>query len=285
MFLSVFPKAKPHPADKKEKSSEARFVSKPYKPEIRYFETEADLIKLVCENTWSPFIFKEFRREDDFVYTDMIAFDIDDGQTIEEAEKAVHKLDISCLCLPSTSHSDELHKFRLIFPLSMSIKSPAVYRTTYAKLAEHFNVDPACKDLARFYYGSKLLDGFWYEADLLVPSIAEKPRSAAVQRFEHKHNVAVGETIEELVEALYGEPRDKIPDNIAYFLEHAKSGLAGEMYVRANSFIFTCGLMNCEQDRVNAVFYELYPYGVDTKVEYMVDKIWNEGYTAREEEL
>ena len=228
-------------------------------------------------------MFKEYRKQDDFLYTDVIAFDIDNGQTIEEAEKAVHRLDISCLCLPSTSHSPELHKFRLIFPLVRSIRNSEEYKTTYSKLAEHFNVDPACKDLARFYYGSKMIDGFWYESKLLEPTVAEKPKKVDLKRFAHKHNVVVGESLEELTITLFDEKRDKIPDNVAYFLENAADGMSGEMYHRSNSFLFTCGLMGCKQENIEAVFYELYPYEVTTKVKYMVDKIIKEGYTAREE--
>ena len=281
--LSIFPKAKPHPENQREKSSEARFVSKPYMPEIVEFETEQDLIDVVCNNTWSPFLFKGYRKEVNFISTDVIAFDIDSGQTIEEAEAVVHKLDIACLCLPSTSHSDELHKFRLIFPLSKTITNVDDYKITYAVLAEHFNVDPACKDAARFYYGSKQIDGFFYESELLTPTTFQKPKTGEIKRFNHKDNVVVGEGLKGLVESLYGEPRDSIPDTVSYFLEHAANGMKGEMYVRGNSFLFTSALMGCEKDRIMVVFYELYPYKVDSKVEYMVNKIIDEGYEAREE--
>lgn len=229
-------------------------------------------------------MFEGFRNQSNFLSTDFMVLDIDDKMTIEEAEKVVHQLDITTLCIPSTSHTDQDHRFRLIFPLSRVITNKPDFETTMMKLTEFFPADPSCiGDTARFFFGGKLIDGFFYESDLLVPSAAEKPKNGAVQRFEHKHNVAVGETIEELVEQLYGEPRTKVPDNIAYFLENAHTGLEGEMYCRGNSFLFTCGLLGLKYDRIIQVFYGLYPYDVTSKVEYMVDKIINEGIEASEE--
>jgi hypothetical protein len=284
MKLSIFPKAKALPKSKEEKSKEAWYTSRPHLPEVINVSTDEELIETICNNAWSPSVFNGFRNQANFLSTDFMVLDIDDGMTIEEAEKTVHTLNIACLCLPSTSHTDEDHRFRLIFPMSRAIITKSEFESTMLKLAEVFPADPSCiGDTARFFFGGKLVDGFWYDADLLVPVVAKKPDKAELKRFEHKDNIVVGEGIKELTESLYGEKRTKIPDNIAYFLENASSGLAGEMYARGNSFLFTCGLLGIDQDRVNAVFYEIYPYDIDTKIEYMVDKIWNEGYDAREE--
>ena len=155
MKLSIFPKAQALPS-KEEKGKEARFTSKPYLPEIVKFNTHKELINIICKNAWSPFTFEEYRSQDGFCSADVLAFDIDDGQTIEEAEAMVHKLDVIALCVPSTSHTDDAHRFRLIFPLSKTITKAEVYKATYAKIAEYFNVDPACKDTARFFFGGKL---------------------------------------------------------------------------------------------------------------------------------
>jgi len=283
MKLSVFPESKAHPKSKEEKKSNSFKVSKPYKPLLKEFSTTDELIDIVCNNTWSPFVFKDYRRESDFISTDFIAFDIDSGMRIEESEKVVHQLDIDCLCLPSPSFTEEDHRYRLIFPLARTITNVADYKQTYYDLAKNFPVDPACKDAARFYYGSTLESGYLYESKLLVPIPAEKPKNSEIKRFEHKANVVVGEDIEGLVESLYGEPRTKIPDTIAYFFEHIGTGFPGEMYVRSNSFLFTCGLLGLESDRIEAVFYELYPYDVDSNVRHMVQKVIEEGYEVREE--
>ena len=281
MKLSIFPKSKALPS-KDEKGKEARFTSKPYLPEILEFATHEDLIEVICNHAWSPFIFKEYRSQDGFCSADVLAFDIDNGQTIEEAEAMVHKLDIAALCIPSTSHTDDAHRFRLIFPLAKTITKADVYKATYAKVAEYFSVDPACKDVARFFFGGKLVDGFWYEGKLLEPVKPVRVVKAAVERYNSREAVIVGDSIEELVVALFGESRTKIPDCVAHFLENAPDNLDGQWYHSSNSFLFTCGLMGLEKDRITDVFFSLYPH--EELTEKKVDAIIEDGMNAREEE-
>ncbi len=282
MKLSIFPKSKALPS-KEEKGREARFTSKPYLPELTEFSTHEELIELICNNAWSPSIFTEYRRQDGFISTDLMVLDIDDGMTIEEAEKVVHSLDIATLCIPSTSHSDEAHRFRLIFPLSKTISKVGVFEATMRKLAEVFPADPSCVgDTARFYFGGKLVDGFWYKASLLDPVVPEKPKKKVISHFEAKDTITVGEDLKERVEALYGESRTKVPEGIADFLQNAPDNLAGRWYAASNRFLFTCGLSGLDHERITEVFFSLYPH--EELTEYKVDKMIMDGYTAREEE-
>jgi hypothetical protein len=282
MNLSIFTKAQALPS-KSDKAKEARFTSKPYYPETKSFNTEEELIDIICNYAWSPSVFSGYRNQANFVSTDLMVLDIDDGMRIEEAEKVVHKLDVMCLCIPSTSFTPEDHRFRLIFPLSRTITSPAVFSSTMQKLAEVFPADPACiGDVARFFFGGKLDDGFWFEEGrLLDPVAAQKLKKQPRMDHSTKANIVVGESLEELVEALYGEKRDKVPESVAYFLENAPDNLAGEWYHRSNSFLFTCGLLGLEQDRVSEVFSSLYPY--EELTEKVVDKMILDGYNSREE--
>ncbi len=281
MRLSVFTKAKALPS-KEEKNVEARFSSKPYPPEVVDFSTEDDLIDIICNNCWSPFIFNGFRKQDNFVSTDLAVLDIDEGLKIEEAEEIVKDLGLTCLCLPTTSHSEELHKFRLIFPLSRTIRCKDVYAATMKKIGAHFPYDPAClTDYARFFFGSTTEDGFYFEADLLEPAPPEKAENDRRTDFNTRERVTVGETLEELVEKLYGEPRDEVPEPIAYFLENAPDNLSGEWFFASNRFLFTCGLSALDQETVEEVFFSLYPY--DELTPQRVDKIYMDGYNSREE--
>lgn len=283
MKLSIFPESKALPTSS-EKAKEARFTSKPFKAISKDFSTTDDLISIITNYTWSPFSFEEYRREDNFISSDIIAFDIDSGMTIEEAEKIVHGLDICCICIPSTSFKSDDHRFRLIFPTAKTMTNKEVYRATYSKYAEFFSVDPSCKDLARFYFGGRLVDGFYFDSKLLEPVKApKKPSKASKVDYSTTERVEVGESLEELVLALYGETREKIPESIAYFLENAPDNLEGEWYCRGNSFLFTASLMGCDEDAIKDVFFSLYPHKVDNKVEYAVDKIIREGYDNREE--
>lgn len=284
MKLSIFPKAQALPS-KEDKGKQARFTSKPYLPELVEFETHDELIDIICSHAWSPSIFEEYRRQDGFISTDLMVLDIDEGMTIEEAEKVVHRLDIIALCVPSTSHSDDAHRFRLVFPLSRTIKKVDVFEATMRKLAEVFPADPACiGDQSRFYFGGKLVDGFWYaDGKLLEPVKPVRVAKATVERYNSREPVIVGETIEELVVSLFGAPRTKIPDCIAHFLENAPDNLSGQWYHSSNSFLFTCGLMGLEKDRITDVFFSLYPY--EELTEKKVDAMIEDGYNAREEEL
>ena len=282
MKLSIFPKTKALPS-KDEKGKEARFTSKPYLPEILEFATHEDLIEVICNHAWSPFIFEEYRSQDGFCSADVLAFDIDNGQTIEEAEAMVHKLDIAALCIPSTSHTDDAHRFRLIFPLAKTITKADAYKATYSKVAEYFSVDPACKDVARFFFGGKLVDGFWYESKLLDPIKPVRVVKVAVERYNSREAVVVGDSIEELVVALFGESRTKIPDCVAHFLENAPDNLDGQWYNSSNSFLFTCGLMGLDKDRITDVFFSLYPH--EELTEKKVDAMIEDGMNAREDEV
>ena len=104
------------------------------------------------------------------------------------------------------------------------------------KVAEYFPADPAClNDSSRFFFGGKLVDGFWYEgAKLLEPVRVEKPLNSPTKAYDSKDLVAVGESIEELTITLFGSPRDTIPENIAYWLENAHTGLNGEWHNYCN---------------------------------------------------
>jgi hypothetical protein len=285
MKLSTFSKSK-HLPSKEEKGKEARFTSKPYKPEIVEVTTKDDLIEVLTSKCWSPFIFTEFRREDNFISTDFLVYDIDEGQRIEDVEKIVQDLNLICLVLPTTSHTPENHRFRVVLPLSKTITKADSYKATYAKMAEYFSIDPACSDLARFYFGSTMDDGFWYShGKLLDPVVPERAKKAEIKRYDSREPVVVGDSIEELVVALYGEPRAKIPDNIAYWLEEAPNGLSGEWHNTCNSAIFTLGLQNVDQEVVEEVFRTIAPNDLDQHDEYLLDRAWQDGYNARGEEL
>jgi len=282
MKISIFPKAVALPSSKEEKTKEAWYTSKPHKAEIVEVRTHDDLIDILCNYAWSPSIFQDYRNQNGFISTDFMVLDIDDGMTIEESEAMVHKLDIACLCLPSTSHTDDTHRFRLIFPLGKTITTKAVFESTMRKLAEYFPADPACVgDTARFFFGAKMVAGFWYDSELLLPIVPQKPKNTVLKRYESKVSVVVGEGIEELTERLFGEKREKIPDCIAHFLENAPDNLAGQWYHSSNSFLFTCGLLGLDQDRVEEVFFSLYPY--EELTEKVVAKMINDGYDSRDE--
>jgi len=241
---------------------------------------------LITNNAYSPSIFKEYRRKDGFISTDLIVLDIDDDMTLQEAEKVIHELDVIALAIPTTSHTEEHHRFRLLFPVSKSIRTLADFEATNRKLAEYFPADPSTlSDTARFFFGSKLVDGFAYvEGSLLEPVIdSEKPVNRSVKPYDSNDTITVGEDLKERVEALYGETRTKIPEAIADFLENAPDNLAGRWFHASNRFLYTCGLSGLDKDHVMTFFFELYPW--EELTEEKVEKMIQDGIESREEEL
>ena len=285
MKLSIFPKCKALPKSKEEKQKNARFTSRPHLPEIVEVKNEDDLIDVITNYSWSPFVFEDFRRQDGFIFTDLAVFDIDDGMTIDQAEKVIEELEIACLCMPSTSHTEDHHRFRLIFPLSRSIRDKDEYKETMMKLGEYFEYDPSClTDTARFYYGSTDEDGFFISGDLYTP-VKPKPKlSESFDRSKYSDTIEVGEEVEDVVRALYGEDREKIPEQVDFFIRNAHTGLQGTWHNSANSFVFTLALQNVPFERVAAVFEELAPEPLDAHDEYLLERSYADGQAKREDE-
>lgn len=284
--LSIFKKAKALPEGSSEKNKEARFTSKPYKPEVVTVTNEDDLIDVICNSAWSPSLFDGYRNQSNFISTDFIVLDIDEGMTINKAEDIVKSLNVSCLCLPSTSHKEDWHRFRLIFPLSISISNKDSFIATMDKMYEVFPMaDKSCRtDTARFFFGARMVDGFWHEADLLEPVKPKplEPNKGSYRDFDSVDRVTVTEDIEDVVEALYGAKRERIPEGVDYFIKNAHTGLPGEWWISANKFLFILGLQGVDYDRVAKVFEYLAPEPLDSKDIYLLDRSHREGLEARD---
>ena len=286
MRISIFPKAKALPESKEEKNKEAWYTSKPHSPVVVVIDTEDSLISTLCEYAWSPSIFKGYRNQSNFQSTDFMVLDIDDGMTIQEAEKLVFNMGVACLCLPSTSHTPNNHRFRLVFPLLSTIRSKGVFEATMRKLADTFPADPSCiGDTARFFFGCKMTDGFWTEGSLLAPEKAtDAPKPRLRNGLDMTDKVEVGEELEELVEALYGPNRNKIPEQVDYWLREAATGLPGEWHNVCNSAIFTLALQGIECDVVEEVFRTIAPDDLDKHDLYLLERAWKDGDNARDQE-
>ncbi len=133
--------------------------------------TWSDLKEEITKRSWSPFTFtdcpverKPHRRADNFKGTSFLAFDIDEGLTINEAKeilkgtkfmiattKSHQKLKVSGI-----TTKPACDRFRIIVLINTNITSKGVYKATwghYSQLLGH--VDQQCKDVARFYFKSE----------------------------------------------------------------------------------------------------------------------------------
>lgn len=206
MKLSIYPRVNFLPKNKDEKALQSKLASNPNLPQILEIGTEEDLINAVTSYGWSPSIFSGVRHNDNFVSTDFMSLDIDSGLRIEDAEKRVQSLGLACLCLPSPSHTQELHKFRLIFPMAKTILNPEDFDATWDFLQKQFpELDTQCSDYARWYAPSKMEDGFWQDGEFLVPKKAPQVQPSSFNLKETQ--VDVPEDLADIVKLLYGKER------------------------------------------------------------------------------
>ena len=113
----------------------------------------------------------------------------------------------------------------------------------------------------------------------------QKPKISPQRRLDSSERIVVGEDIESVVEALYGEKREKIPEAVDYFIREAPTGIPGNWHNAANAFLFVLGLQGVEFDTIAQVFEELAPEPLDRHDEYLLDRSVQDGYNVREEEL
>ncbi|OIQ80256.1 origin of replication binding protein [mine drainage metagenome] len=97
-----------------------------------------------------------YRKADNFICSDIIAADIDDGMTLEEAMDDEFVLNNACLLYTTASHTPENHRFRLVFQLPHTITDSDQMRNALRGLVRKFPMaDKANTDPARQFYGSK----------------------------------------------------------------------------------------------------------------------------------
>lgn len=102
------------------------------------------------------FQFKDsHRKSDNFLCSDIIAADIDDGMTLEEAMNDPFIRENACLLYTTASHTPEDHRFRLIFQLPHTVTDAEQMRSLLRGLVRKFPADEANTDPARQFYGSK----------------------------------------------------------------------------------------------------------------------------------
>lgn len=94
-----------------------------------------------------------YRKQENFICSDMFAVDIDDGMKIETAfEKPETRK--ALLLYTTASHTQKHHRFRIIFPLPRLIKSLELFRKIIEKFIDIYNADKNCKDPVRAFYGN-----------------------------------------------------------------------------------------------------------------------------------
>lgn len=281
MRLSIYPKVNFLPKNKDEKALQSKLASNPNLPQVLEINTDEDLINAVTSYGWSPSIFSGVRHNDNFISTDFMSLDIDSGLRIEDAEKRVQSLGLACLCLPSPSHTEAAHRFRLIFPLAKTILTQDDFDTTWDFLQKQFpELDAQCSDYARWYAPSKMEAGFWQDGEFLVPKKAPQ-KEAAIYNLKETQ-VEVPEELGEIVKLLYGKDRDTIPEAVEFFLTNAHTGLSGLWINSLNSCVFSLALSGVDDTIIEEVIAKVSPEALDNKDLYQIKRSIRDGKKARE---
>jgi hypothetical protein len=95
------------------------------------------------------------RKAENFICSDIIAADFDDGMTLEEALNNQFFINHASFLYTTTSHTADNNRFRVVFQLPNTITDKDLIRSAQTGLARKFPADIRSVDAARQFYGSK----------------------------------------------------------------------------------------------------------------------------------
>lgn len=123
---------------------------------------------------------KGLRTAKNFVSSGILSVDIDDGMTWDEALDHPLVKSSASLIYTSHSHTEEHHKFRIVFALENPIEDAAAMKSAMRSLSLRLSGDPSVIDPARLFYGN---DGCKHEifenglSDDLVTELIEQSKN------------------------------------------------------------------------------------------------------------
>jgi hypothetical protein len=94
------------------------------------------------------------RSTSNFICAEFIAVDIDHGMTLEHALKNDFVRDFSAIVYPTTNHSEQHNRFRIVFALERAIEDAKEMMNAYQGIIRKFGGDQSCKDACRLFFGS-----------------------------------------------------------------------------------------------------------------------------------
>lgn len=116
-----------------------------------------ELAAIVTDDNWSPSVYNNGRRSiKEFIRTELIALDIDDGCSLLAA-KEIFK-DYKHIIATSKSHQKNKNgkvadRFRVVLFLNNAIITDKDFKETFKALHKKYNfIDEACKDASRFFF-------------------------------------------------------------------------------------------------------------------------------------
>jgi len=123
------------------------------------YETPERLAEIITKWNWAPGRFAHQRRTlKNFLGTDLLALDVDEGCSLEDAKNIF--AEYRHIIAPSRNHQKEKNgivcdRFRVVLFLSKEVTNEEEYSATWeAAFARWGFIDRACKDASRFFYRS-----------------------------------------------------------------------------------------------------------------------------------
>lgn len=163
-----------------------------------------DLQELVTREglyAWSPSIYKNnYRENKNFVGSDIVALDFDNGMAIEEAAQVFNEYEH--IIGPSRSHRKSkdgviADRFRVILFLDRTVTDFKEYRqTVYDLMQKYPDADPACKDPARMFYPCTAIFCAGSGKKITPSKPIEKPKAAAIELPEGIYGTLARATLE-----------------------------------------------------------------------------------------
>ncbi|GMK40904.1 hypothetical protein PCCS19_39600 [Paenibacillus sp. CCS19] len=135
------------------------------------------------------------RRKEHWLSQQVIALDIDDGLSLDEALFNTFIKDNAAFIYTSFSHSPSKHKFRIVFALDKPVTHYEHFERIWSYLFTHLPyADSACRDGVRLFYGGREVHtinmsnrvpvdsvlskkGFWSDTELISNMSAQNPPS------------------------------------------------------------------------------------------------------------
>lgn len=94
------------------------------------------------------------RSKDNFIATDIVAIDVDNGSVISEALKNPVVSSYCSLLYTTSGHTPDHHRYRLVFVLPRTITDASELRAVNVSLCQRLHGDIAATDPARMFYGN-----------------------------------------------------------------------------------------------------------------------------------
>lgn len=131
------------------------------------------------------------RRKANFQASGFLAVDIDKGKTVEQAMAMDHCRQYASLLYTSVSHTEESHRFRIVFELENPIICPERMGKALVALVSLYGADKKCQDPAHFFYGNTSAK-VWLPGNIMPDSEVDALVERGRELNTSKHSLSAG---------------------------------------------------------------------------------------------